>query len=178
MLPIVAPILLSLASTVGAPLIERVLAGKIGGGNAELVGAVVRRIAEHAGSTPEELEAQASVDPEIVEAAIAATEKAAPELIALYAAGLEGQFALLQAEMREPVWTWAWRPIWMYGLLAMWVWNLIGLHVANAVWKIALPQVDLSMLLGLSTLFLGLYMGGHTVKDAVGKVASRFGKSA
>lgn len=172
MLPAIAPALLSLAASVGAPMIEKVLAGKIGGGNAELVGDVVRRIADHAGGAPEDLPELVERAPESVGEAIKATERAAPELIALYAAGLEGQFALLQREMREPVWTWAWRPLGMYGLGALWLWNLIGLHVLNAVFKIALPPTDLSILLQLTGLYMALYMGGHTVKDLVAKRAA------
>ncbi len=170
MLPAV-PLLLTLASNVGAPLIERVLAGKIGAGNAGLVGDVVRKIADRAGTTPEHLPAAIETEPEKIEDAIRAVEPMAPELIALYAAGLENQFGLLRAEMGKPLWTWAWRPIWMYGLLVFWAWNLIVLHVANAVWKIALPQVDLVQLFGLSSVFLALYMGGHTVKDVFAKRA-------
>lgn len=76
---------------------------------------------------------------------------------------------LLLAEMNEPLWTWAWRPAGMWGLGALWFWNIIVLHVLNAAFKIALPPVDNGILLQLSALYMGLYMGGHTVKNFVAK---------
>lgn len=178
MLPVIAPLLATVAAQVGAPLIERVLAGRIGAENAGLVSGVVSSIATHAGVKPEALPDLQRDAPDTLEAAVAAAEREAPELIALYAAELESKTTLLTAEMREPLWTWAWRPLGMYGIGALWFWNVIVLHVLNAVFKIALPQMPLGELFNLTALFLGLYMGGHTVKDAVGKVASRFGRSA
>jgi hypothetical protein len=47
------------------------------------------------------------------------------------------------------------------------------LHVANAIWKIALPPMPWDQLIYFSGLYMGLYMGGHTVKDVVAKMVSR-----
>ncbi|SFJ36199.1 hypothetical protein, partial [Albimonas pacifica] len=174
MLPAIVPLLASVAASVGAPLVERVLAGRIGAGNASLVSGMVKAIAGHAGVAPEELPELHRTDPDRLAVSVTTAEvDAAPELIALYASELESKTTLLLAEMREPRWTWAWRPLGMYGIGALWFWNVIVLHVLNAVFKIALPQMPLGELFNLTALFLGLYMGGHTVKDAVGKVASR-----
>jgi hypothetical protein len=54
-----------------------------------------------------------------------------PELIALYAAGLEGQFALLQAETREGFWQSFWRYGWMYLLAIFWIWRIIIGPIVN-----------------------------------------------
>ena len=170
MIPI-AQILLPLAARAGAPLIERLLSKAIGRNAAGLVADVVGTVAAQAGVTPEELPAKIQADPDAVEKALVEAEVEAPELLAVYAAGLEGQFSLLKREMREPLWTWAWRPAGMWGLGALWFWNVVLLHVVNAVFKIALPQMDLGDLFNLTALFLGLYMGGHTLKDVAGKVA-------
>ena len=178
MLPALAPLLATVASSVGAPLVERILAGRIGAENAGLVSGVVSTIANYAGAMPDELPELHRDKPDVLAAAVTAAETDAPELIALYASELESKTTLLLAEMKEPRWTWAWRPLGMYGIGALWFWNVIVLHVLNAVFKIALPQMPLGELFNLTALFLGLYMGGHTVKDAVGKVASRFGRAS
>ncbi len=177
MLPAIAPLLATVAATVGAPLVERILAGRIGAENAGLVSGMIGAIAGHAGTTPEALPDLHRNEPDVLAKAIADAESEAPELIALYAAELQSKTTLLLAEMKEPRWTWAWRPLGMYGIGALWFWNVVVLHVLNAAFKIALPQMPLGELFNLTALFLGLYMGGHTVKDAVGKVATRFGRA-
>jgi hypothetical protein len=53
----------------------------------------------------------------------------------------------------------------MYMIGLLWLWNVIVLHSLNAIFKISLPQIDLVILLQLSGLYMGLYMGGHTLKD-------------
>ena len=40
-------------------------------------------------------------------------------------------------------------------------------HVANAIWRIALPPTDFTVLVGMSSVYMALYMGGHTLKDFV-----------
>ncbi|PWE29979.1 hypothetical protein DDZ14_16190 [Maritimibacter sp. 55A14] len=157
--------LISLAAAIGAPLIEKILAGRIGAQGAGLAREVVETIARRAGTTPDGLEALARDDPEMVKTAMRETEQMSPELIALYASGLEGQFKALLAERGDPVWVRAWRPMAMYGFGALWFWNVIFIHVANAIWKISLPQTDLWLLFQLNSVYMGLYMGGHTLKD-------------
>jgi len=159
------PALISLAAEVGAPLIRDILAKKIGAQNAKLTTDVLGLVARRAGVPTEGLGALAESNPDAVKAAIAKTESMAPEMISLYAAGLEGQFSLLKAEMKQPVWTWAWRPLAMYGFGVLWFWNVIIIHIANAYWKIALPQTDLWMLFQLNSVYMALYMGGHTLKN-------------
>ena len=61
----------------------------------------------------------------------------------------------------------AWRPLGMYLIGFLWLWNVVLLHVANAIWKIALPPVEFAVLLQISAIYMGLYMGGHTVKATV-----------
>lgn len=157
--------LMPLAVAVGAPVIERILSDKIGTGNAGLVRRVIETIAEQAGTTPDKLEDLARASPELVQAAIQEAERMSPDLVALYGEGLEYQMAILDAERDGPLWTRAWRPGGMYLIGFLWLWNVVLLHVFNAVFKIALPAMDAALLFQLSALYLGLYMGGHTVKD-------------
>ncbi len=165
--------LISLAVQIGVPLIEKVLARKIGAGSAELATDVIGALAERAGVAPAELNALAEANPPRVIDAMREVEKMTPELIALYAAGVEAQFALARAETSsEHFLSWAWRPAAMWGFGFLWFWNIVILHVANAYWKIALPQTDLGTLFQLNAVYMGLYMGGHTVKDFV---ATRWG---
>lgn len=165
------PAVIALAAQIGAPLLRGILTQKIGQANSDLVTGVIGQIAARAGTSPEALAGLADENPGRVIDAIREVEAVAPEMIALYDAAQTRQIELMRAEMAAggPLWTWAWRPAGMWGLGALWFWNLIALHVANAVWKIALPATDLGMLFQLTALYMGLYMGGHTVKDVVQK---------
>jgi len=164
-----ASALIPLAVQIGAPLVEKILAKKIGAENAELAGDVIRIVANRAGTDVSNIEVMAAEDPATVLSAIQEVERMAPELLALHSAELEVKMALLQAENAAPLWISAWRPLAMYGFGVLWFWNIIGLHVANAIWKVSLPQVDLAVLFQLNALYMALYMGGHTVKDFVSK---------
>ncbi|WP_158971970.1 hypothetical protein [Chachezhania sediminis] len=163
----VSSALVTLAAQAGAPLVERVLANRIGQGNAALVGQVLQSVAQNAGTTPDQLEMLAETRPEELGKAMVRAEAEAPELIELHETALKGQFALLQAEKTDPVWMRAWRPLSMYLVGFLWLWSIVVLHVLNAIFKIALPQPDLVTLFQLTAVWLGLYMGGHTVKDFV-----------
>ncbi|MFO0521668.1 MAG: 3TM-type holin [bacterium] len=158
--------LLSLVAQVGAPFIQKALSEKLGG---PLATDVLRGIADRAGVSPAALDDAARDQPELIRQAIAETEARAPEIIALQEAELDAKLAIFESERTEPVWVRAWRPLGMYGLGLLWFWNVIFLHVANAYWKIALPPMPFEHLMGISALYMTLYMGGHTIKDVAGK---------
>ncbi|WP_323036233.1 hypothetical protein [Pararhodobacter sp.] len=157
--------LTALALQIGVPLIGQVLTRRIGATNAQLATDVVGALARRLGVTVSEVEALAEENPPRVIDAMRETERAMPEMIALHATALEGQFALLKAEQDGPWWGWAWRPLTMWLLAFLWLWSIVILHVANAVWRIALPQPDLAMLFSLTGVYMALYMGGHTIKE-------------
>lgn len=161
--------LISLAASVGAPLIQAVLERKIGSENAHLVTGLVEQIAEHAGLSRREVEQPSSAELPAIRDAIQVVEADVPEMIRVYEAELAAKAALFAAEAKEPLWIRAWRPLGMYGLGLLWLWNVMFLHIANAIWKIALPPMDLSILIQLSALYMSLYMGGHTVKAVMGR---------
>ncbi|AEQ50768.1 hypothetical protein [Pelagibacterium halotolerans] len=168
----IAGMLLPMALDMGLPLVSKILEGKIGAGNAALVEGVVRSVADKAGVTPESLPEVIAASPDTIATALGAAEVMAPELIALYAQGLEHQTAIMKMEQAEPWWAWAWRPGMMYVFAFLWLWNLVILHVFNAWLKIALPPSDLWLLFQLNALYMTLYMGGHTLKDAMTKFAA------
>lgn len=165
--------LLTVATQIGAPLIRQVLSNRIGAQNTELATSVVEAVARRAGVGVPDLDRLAEADPSRMVDAVRETEAMMPEMVALYAQGLEGQFALLQAEQKGPWWGWAWRPAMMWLLALLWLWNIIALHVANAIWKTALPTTDSATLLGLTSVYMALYMGGHTLKDVAAKWGAR-----
>jgi hypothetical protein len=165
--------LATIALHAGLPIVEKVLSRRLGDAKGQLATEVVRKIAEAAGVTPASLETMAEVEPGRVIDAMRSVEKASPEIMALYAADAQLQLAALAAEKGDPGWMRAWRPGWMYLLGFLWLWNLVILHIANAIWKIALPPQDIGTLLALTGLFLSLYMGGHTVLRALGKTGDR-----
>lgn len=166
--------LISLAMTVGAPLVRDILTKRIGAGNARLAEDVISLIAERAGVAPADLDRQIADHPQTVQDAISDVEMSkAPELVALYASELEFATTALEADQRGAGWKSAWRPAGMYMIGFLWLWNVVILHGINALAKTALPPVPFEQLLQLSALYFALYMGGHTVKDVVGKWATR-----
>lgn len=163
--------LIALAGSTGAKIVERIIARKFGDGAGQLAGDVMGEIAAKVGVPVDQLDRAAEDQPAVVTRALREVEERSPELIALYASGLELQRAQLAAEETEPLWMRAWRPGGMYMIGLLWLWNVIVLHVCNAIWKTALPQMPFEQLVQLSGLYMGLYMGGHTIKDAVQKWA-------
>lgn len=75
----------------------------------------------------------------------------------------------LKAELDKggPASTWAWRPGWMWLLAFVWLYALILRPLANAAFSAAIEAVDLTILMTLTGVFTGLYMGGHTAKSIV-----------
>lgn len=163
--------LIAIALKAGLPSIAAILQRKLGDTGGALAADVLNTIASRAGAKVEDLETMADENPGKVLDAMRQVEPMTPELIALYTRGLEHQFTLLQAEMAEGGWKAAWRPAGMWFVLFLWAWQVVILHVCNAVWKIALPPMPWDQLIYFSGLYMGLYMGGHTIKDAVAKWA-------
>ncbi|MBZ0164583.1 MAG: hypothetical protein K8H74_17955 [Notoacmeibacter sp.] len=156
-----------LAKEIGAPIIEGILTRAIGRKGGEIAGTIIRTIATKAGTTEEGLPGLAESDPDAVKQAIAETEA---EMAEVWKAGLEGQFALAETEAKsENVIQWAWRPGWMYLLAIFWIWRLIFVPLFNRSAVAPIEAIDLGTMLTLTSWFLALYMGGHTVKE--------FGKS-
>jgi hypothetical protein len=163
--------LLALAVQAGFPTIKAILQRKLGDEAGGLATDVVGALAVHLRVKPEELEALAETAPGKIIDAMRAVEPMTPEMIGLYQKGLENQMALLMAEQEEGGWKANWRPLGMYFVMALWAWQVIVLHVANAIWKIALPPMPWEQLVTFTGLYMGLYMGGHTIKDVASKVA-------
>lgn len=161
--------LAAIALNAGLPIVEKILSGKLGDARGQLATQVIRKVAEGAGVAPEALETAATETPGRVIDAMREVERSSPEVVALYAKGLEHQFTLLQAEMAEGGWKANWRPAGMWFTLFLWFYQIVGLHVANAIFKIALPPCDWQYLMTFTATYMGLYMGGHTVKDVVAK---------
>lgn len=167
---IAAAILLPIAEKVGATVIKAILA-KVGvKGFDGAVDSVVKSVAEAAGVPPAELP---NAPTATLEAAVEKVDEAAylsPELMAAYVESQRLSVDLMKTEISaEPSWTWAWRPGWMYLLGLLWLYALLLRPISNAAFGAAIEPVDLYVLMTLTGMYLGLYMGGHTVKDAMAK---------
>lgn len=162
--------LVALALKTGLPILEKVLTRKLGPATGELAAEVIRAVAEKADTTPEEIEALAESTPgRVIEAMRDVERGPVVDKIDLYLKETEARLAMFAAEQDGPLWARAWRPAGMYLLGFFWLWNIVLLHVANAIWKIALPPVGFDILVQISGLYMGLYMGGHTVKELAAK---------
>lgn len=163
-------ILANIAVQAGFPLIQKVLAGKMGDANGRLASDIVEAIAARAGIAPEALEAvDANAPGRVIDAMREVESAVLPEKLALFMKDTELQLLLAQAEQEGPAWARAWRPAGMYLIGFLWLWTAVLLHVANAIWKIALPQMPFEQLFQISAAYMALYMGGHTAKDLFGK---------
>ncbi len=165
--------LIAMAAQVGLPMVEAILARRLGPANGQLATDVLGAVAKRAGVAPEGLDELAVSTPGKVVDAMREVERMTPEIVAAYEADLRLSLAAIEAEKGDPAWARAWRPGWMYLLGFLWLWNLVLLHVANAIWKIALPPLPTTDLLALTGMFLALYMGGHTVLRLMGKAGDK-----
>ena len=159
---LIGGILATIAAEVGAPIVRDILTKRIGPKGGELAEAVIKTVAGKAGVQPEELETVSEPD---LREAVLATEAETPELIALWSAGVEGQFALLKAEMKEGFWQSAWRWGWMYLLGIYWTFYLLIFPIVETLTGVLIQRVDITILMTLTTWFISLYMGGHTIKS-------------
>lgn len=158
-----------LALSAGLPIVEAILSRRLGDANGRLAGDLIRAVAGRVGVEPDQVEAMATENPGRVIDALREAERVSPEMLAAYDRELQLQIAALEADQDEPTWVRVWRPGGMYLIGFLWLWQIVILHVANAIFKIALPAAPFDVLMGLSGLYFTLYMGGHTVKDVVGK---------
>lgn len=168
----IGAILAGVAAKVGAELVGKALGDRFGPLGGKLTETVIGTVAEKLGVEPDAIPMQ---DENKIEAAVIETEAAMPEIVALWARGLDGQFALLQAEQKEGAWQSGWRWGWMYLLGVFWSCYLLVFPITAAL-GFEVERIDAAILLTLTTWFISLYMGGHTVK-ALGESAINAVKS-
>lgn len=169
---LIGGVIAGIASKVGAELVGKVLGDRFGPAGGQLAETVVKEVAKRVGVPVEQLP---EANEKELEDAVRNVETTMPEIIALWAKGLDGQFALLQAETEQGFWQSAWRWGWMYLLAFFWIWRIVVGPAMNA-WGWPIELVDHAILLTLTTWFISLYMGGHTVK-ALGSSAIEAVKS-
>lgn len=164
-----ASILLTAASELAVPVIKKILGDKIGEAGGEITGKVIDVIADKAGVSPDRL-------PDIpageLQDAIIAAEPDAAYILIHHVESQRLMNEALKAELDKggPTWTWAWRPGWMWLLAFVWLYALILRPSANAAFGTAIEAVDLTILMTLTGVFTGLYMGGHTAKNIVSEL--------
>lgn len=170
---VLASILIEAATRVGAPIVKQLLEKHLGGAAGEIGGMVIDAIASKAGVPPDDLP---SVPAKDLEAAVAATETETPQLVATWVEQQREANRLMLAEMdkSESWWTWAWRPAWMWFLGFLFLFRLVLVPIADAALGSDIAaSVDISTMMTLTAWFMGLYMGGHTLKDLAVKWAGR-----
>lgn len=158
----IAGILTGVAAKVGAKAVERYL----GAGAGELAGTIIDAVAQAAGVKPAEIP---QTPTPILEDAVRRVESATPEIIAAYVEQQREANRLMMAEMdKGGPWTWAWRPLTMWVIVALWIWSLVLVPLANAIAAASIP-LFMAELTFLTMTYIGLYMGGHTIKDVADK---------
>ena len=163
-----ASILLSAAGELAVPIIKKILGDKLGGAGGEIAGKVIDVIAEKAGVSPEALPDLPTDD---LQEAIVAAEPAAADILMHHVESQRLMNETLKAELDKggPTWTWAWRPGWMWLLAFVWLYALILRPLTNAAFGASIEAIDLGILMTLTGVFTGLYMGGHTALRGIEK---------
>lgn len=170
---VLASILIEAATRVGAPIVKQLLEQHVGGAAGEIGGMIIDAIAGKAGVAPDVLPSLPGKD---LEAAVAAVEADTPGLVAAWVDQQRETNRLMLAELdrSESWWTWAWRPAWMWFLGFLFLFRLVLVPIADAILGSDIAAaVDLSTMMTLTAWFTGLYMGGHTLKDALTKWTAR-----
>jgi hypothetical protein len=162
----IAAVILDAAAGLAVPFIKKILADRFGTGGA-LAGEVIDTVAGKLGVPAEDI--PGAPEPELREAIVAA-EPVAADLILAYVESQRLSNELQLAEMaKEQTWTWAWRPAWMYLIGFFWLWLIVAVPLANAITGASIDIVDAGTLMTLTAAYLGLYLGGHTIKDVASK---------
>lgn len=170
---VLASILIDVATRVGAPIVKQLLERHVGGAAGEIGGMIIDAIAGKAGVEPDNLPSLPAKD---LEAAVAATEAETPGLVAAWLDQQREANRLMLAELdrSESWWTWAWRPAWMWFLGFLFLFRLVLVPIADAILGSEIAAaVDLPTMMTLTAWFMGLYMGGHTLKAALTKWTAR-----
>lgn len=163
----VAPFLLDIARKVGAPVVKSILEKQVGGAAGQIGGAIVDAIAGQAGVSPAELP---GVPAKELEAAVAAVEDRAPEILAHYVESQRLSNKLQLEEMtKDTAFAWAWRPFWMWLLALLWAYTIMLRPLVNAATGASIEAADAGVLMTLTGAYLALYMGGHTIKDVAAR---------
>jgi hypothetical protein len=173
MTTVLASILIKAATKVGAPIVKQLLEKQLGGAAGEIGGVIIDAIAGKAGVPADDLPSGPAKE---LEAAVAATEAETPRLVATWVEQQREANRLMLAELdkSESWWTWAWRPAWMWFLGFLFLFRLVLVPIADAALGSDIAaSVDLSTMMTLTAWFMGLYMGGHTLKDLAVKWAGR-----
>lgn len=161
-------VLLSAAGNLAVPIIKRVLSDNLDSADGQIAGQVIDAIAGKAGVAPEALPTLPS---DRLQDAIIAAEPEAAEILVQHVESQRLMNKTLKAELDKggPTWTWAWRPGWMWLLAFVWLYALILRPLTNAALSASIEAVDLTILMTLTGVFTGLYMGGHTALRGIDK---------
>lgn len=146
-----------------------ILGGVLGGPAGGIAVTIGREVAARLGvSTPEEVERAIKEDPQAL-AELRAFQSENAEELALLLQEQEHMRNMLEREDQGPWWAWAWRPMTMWMIGFLWLWSLVVVHLVNGLTGLSMPVAPMEHLLAFTALFLSLYMGGHTVKNVLGK---------
>lgn len=155
------------------PLIDAgltVMGGAIGGPGGAIATRVGRQVLREIGAqTPEEAATRISAGEAETLERLRDLEHRHEDEWRLLAAEQAHMAEMLQRDSRGHWLERAWRPAMMWLLELLWLWGLLLAPLINAFSApayVALPPFE--TLLGLTGLYMALYMGGHTVKSVMG----------
>jgi hypothetical protein len=141
----------------GGPILATLVGGPIGAIGAAALGAIADALGVEA--APEAVAEAIAADPRRAGEAIARLEEGrASEWLTLAKAQADLYAEITRSELGKGAFWNAWRPAGMWTILLLWIWALVPAPLLK------LP-IDMSSLAAFTTLYLTLYMGGHTAKE-------------
>ena len=140
-----------------SPLIGSV----IGGPAVALAGAAIQAVADALGvpGEPDAIAGAIKENPKRAAEAISRLEtERASEWISLAKAQTDLYAEITRSEVGKGAFWSAWRPAGMWAILGLWLWALVPAPLLGL-------SLDMGSLAAFTTLYLTLYMGGHTAKE-------------
>jgi len=164
---LITTMVLEAAGRLGKPLLTKFIRNRFGAKAEAVTDLVSDKLLEAvAGRAKVSVEELNTVSPMALDEAVDYVESVeAPAIIEYELQSQEAAHRLMLAEMvKGPWYAWAWRPVTMFLIGFLWLWALMLVPLLNAFLTVPIAPVPLTMLMQFTALYIGLYMGGHTVK--------------
>ncbi|WP_295805954.1 3TM-type holin [uncultured Nitratireductor sp.] len=179
---IAIPIVLEVAKRVGAPMVERVLTEYLGKPTGEFAGSLAEQVIDAVQGRTAGRSTDGLQEP-LDDAVLDVEANVMPDLIFAQVEQQREANRLQLAEMdKGPTWTWGWRPATMWMIAGLWLFLAIIVPMINLMLALmgasahVVLILDMGTLLTLTGIYMGLYMGGHTVKSSIEKAAAAWGR--
>lgn len=144
----------------GAPVLGAAIGGPAGAAATLALHTLAKAFG--VGVTPEAVAAAVQTDPKAAEKVASAESESAGQVAVVMA---QTAADLAKAEMqRESFFSWGWRPAGAWMCIGLTIWQFLVVPIVKSSIAPAFPPIPWEQLAQIFTIYMGLYMGGHTIK--------------